>query len=673
MAKDESVAPLFKDRLIRRIPSPSPDLDLPILADRVDRLLSLIDGTNGFVSEADSTPQTIFVSPGCFDVLGFTPEEFLVGECIVLHEDDEEALFQGAIDLAKHGRSFRLIIRTKHKRGDWRWLSMSSQASYRSADGGYQSMTLNRDVTELVHAQRRLTESEERYRVVSEISNDLITETTMDGRTRFINQAHSETLGFTQEELIAMPPYSLIHRDDVDRIREIFHNSAAQDLTTRFDPYRVRTKAGTYHWFETKGQSYRSGDGEMRLVSVAHDITDELREQAERRELEEQMVRTQKLESLGVMAGGIAHDFNNLLTPILGEASLGLDEVPLDSPVRQRLLNVRRAAERAAALTNQMLSYAGKGPLQHERIDLSHLVEEMGRLFESAVSGKTVLKFELAKGLPPIEADSTQISQVVINLISNASEALPDGEGEIAVRTGMVDLSEAPTRAIFSEKFIPGRYVYIEVADSGCGMDGETTSKIFDPFFTTKFTGRGLGLAAVAGIVRGHRGAVEIYSEPEVGTSFLVLFPATEGSVTEPASNDMRTTTWRSSDMILIVDDDEGVREIACDILSRVGLHIVTAADGREAVEVFARNADKIRLVLLDRTMPTMGGFEAFQKIRKIRPDAQVVLVSGYSEERAAAELAGLGLAGFLQKPFLPELLVDLVRKVLEGPTAYRI
>ena len=673
MAKDESAVRLFRDRLIRRIPAPSPDLDLPVLAKRVDRLLSLVDSTNGFVSEADSTPKTTFVSPGCFDVLGFTPEEVLLGECIEVHEDDEEAVLKGAVALAKHGRSFHLVVRTKHKRGDWRWLAISSQASYRSADGSYQSMSLNRDVTDLVHAQRGLVESEERYRVVSEMSNDLITETTIDGRTHFINQAHSDILGYTQRELIEMPPYSLLHRDDVDRLRESSEKSITQDSTARFEAYRVRTKEGSYRWFRGRGQSYQRSDGQTRLVSVAHDITDELREQAERRNLEEQMVSTQKLESLGVMAGGIAHDFNNLLTPILGEASLGLDEVPLDSPVRKRLLKIRRAAERAAALTNQMLSYAGKGPLQLERIDLSHLVEEMGRLFESAVSGRTVLKFELASGLPPMEADSAQVSQVVVNLISNASEALPDGEGKITVRTGLVDLSEAPDRAIFSEKFVKGRHVYIEVADSGCGMDAETTAKIFDPFFTTKFTGRGLGLAAVAGIVRGHRGAVEIYSEPEVGTSFRVLFPATEGSVVEPASNDKRATTWRASDTVLIVDDDEGVRELAFDILSRVGLHIITAADGREAVDVFARNADEIRLVLLDRTMPTMGGFEAFQKIRKIRPDAQVVLVSGYSEERAAAELAGLGLAGFLQKPFLPDVLVDLVRKVIEGPAVYRI
>jgi PAS domain S-box-containing protein len=673
MADDRSATRLFKEKAADQIAAPSPGLDLPVLAERIDRLLSLVDQTKGFVTEADIDARTIFSSPGCMEVLGFTPEEVIAGDCIEIQPDDEAILFERAAELTKTGKAFTCVIRTKHKRGDWRWLEIRSESSYRSAEGGYRSMTLTRDITELVNVQRDLIESEERYRVVSEMSRDLITETTSDGQTRFISQDHSMGLGYTQRELLEIPPYSLIHEDDRERIKEMSERSAATGEVAHFEPYRIRSKSGRYLWFKSWGLSYQRSDGEQRLLSISHDITDELREQAERRDLEEQMVSTQKLESLGVMAGGIAHDFNNLLTPILGEASLGLDEVPLDSSLRKRLLKIRRAAERAAALTNQMLSYAGNGPLQLERIDLTHLVEEMGRLFESAVSGGTVLEFDLAQGLPAMEADSAQVSQVVINLISNASESLSDGDGKITVRTGKVNLSKAPTRAIFAEKLVQGEHVYLEVADTGCGMDQETTAKIFDPFFTTKFTGRGLGLAAVAGIVRGHCGAVEIHSEPGVGTSFRVLFPATEGVAIAPRLTSERPTTWRSSDMVLVVDDDQGVRELAFDILSRVGLHVVTAVDGREGVEAFARNPDDIRLVLLDRTMPTMGGFEAFQKIRKIRPNAEVVLVSGYSEERAAAELAGLGLAGFLQKPFLPETLVDLVRTVIEGPAAFKV
>lgn len=667
MGHGDFVAGNMKRAVFRRIPAPTPGLELPVLPGRTDRLLSLLAQTDAYVSEADSNPQTIYVSPNVVDIMGFTPEEVIDGECLKIHPDDEKTLIEGAVALAKHGRPLRCVIRVMHKRGDWRWLEITSLASYSSGGRGYQSISLNRDITELVNAQRDLRESEERYRVLSEMSRDMITESSLDGGTLYVSPRASAVLGYTDREMRSMPPYALVHPDDIERLQQIAAHSAETGIETSFDAYRVRAKDGRFLWFETSGFRYQRSDGEVRILAVTHNITDELREQAERRELEEQMLSTQKLESLGVLAGGIAHDFNNLLTPIMGEASLGLEEIPIDSPLRGRLLKIRRAAERAASLTQQMLSYAGQGPLQLELLDLSQLVEEMGQLFESVVSGETVLKFELGSELPPVEADAAQVSQVVINLISNAREALADGEGQITVRTGAVDLSEAPSRAVFAEELVRGRHVFVEVADSGCGMDPGTVAKIFDPFFTTKFTGRGLGLAAVAGIVRGHRGAVEIHSEPGAGTVFRVLFPASDGALAESARNIGQTTTWRASDRVLVIDDDQGVRDLVFEILSRVGLHVVTAANGREGVEIFRDSADDICLVLLDRTMPTMSGFEAFQNIRKIRPQAQVVLLSGYSEERVAAELAGLGLAGFLQKPFLPETLIDLVREVIEG------
>jgi len=378
------------------------------------------------------------------------------------------------------------------------------------------------------------------------------------------------------------------------------------------------------------------------------------------------LVAGQKLESLGVMAGGIAHDFNNLLTPILGEASLGMEDLPEGSPVRERLRKIRHAAERAAALTQQMLSYAGQGPLQLERLDLSEQVHEMGRLFESAVSGKTVLAFDLASNLPHVEADAAQVSQVVINLISNASESLSEGAGTIHVRTGVVDLEATPHMAMFAENLAAGPHVYLEVADTGCGMDSATQKRIFDPFYTTKFTGRGLGLAAVAGIVRGHKGAVELESEPGIGTTFRVLFPAAGAAGAQMASANPIRAGWQGSETVLVIDDDASVRELASEILARVGLQVVTAADGREGVELFAQSREPIRVVLLDRTMPVLSGFDVLRDIRAIDPQVRVIMVSGYSEERAAGEAGATGLAGFLQKPFLPEDLIALVRKQLD-------
>ncbi len=664
--RDEATEGKRHEGMIRRIPVANPRLPLPVIPERADRIIHLLAQSKSWITEADSEPRTIYASPSVEDALGFSAEEVVRGECIRIHPDDEERLVGGAIALAQEGRPFRSVIRIQDRQEKWHYIEITSQASYVSEDGRYQSMSLNRDVTELVEAQTELRRSEERYRVISDVGRDLITETDMEGRPTYLSPRIEALFGYTLEEMQDKPPFALVHPDDIPRIAALNQRETKPGEVVDFGRYRAHTRSGDWLWFESKGVRHDSSDGEKRFLSVTHNVTDVVEEEQRRRELEELLVAGQKLESLGVMAGGIAHDFNNLLTPILGEASLGYDDLPEGSPVRERLRKIRHAAQRAAALTQQMLSYAGQGPLQLERLDLSEQVHEMGRLFESAVSGKTVLAFDLASNLPHVEADAAQVSQVVINLISNASEALPDGAGTIHVRTGAVELDGPPRKAMFAENLSAGHHVYLEVADTGCGMESDTLKRIFDPFYTTKFTGRGLGLAAVAGIVRGHRGAVEIESEPGQGTTFRVLFPAAEASADAPHSSGGVRGSWRGSQTVLVIDDDASVRELAADILSRVGLSVVTAADGREGVELFAQSRERIRLVLLDRTMPVLSGFDVFREIRALDPTARVIMVSGYSEERAAAELREAGLAGFLQKPFLPENLIALVREQLE-------
>jgi CheY-like chemotaxis protein len=266
-----------------------------------------------------------------------------------------------------------------------------------------------------------------------------------------------------------------------------------------------------------------------------------------------------------------------------------------------------------------------------------------------------------------VEAEAAQLSQVVMNLIMNAAESLQDGAGRIEIRTGMLEIDSAPPGALFADTMTPGRHVWFEVADSGCGMDPDTCSRIFDPFFTTKFTGRGLGLAAVAGIVRGHRGAIEVSSIPGEGTRFRVLLPASAGGaeVGAPRAEPTRSSTRRLG-TVLVIDDDEGVREIAEAVLHRSGLSVLTASDGHEGVKLFGLHADEIDVILLDRTMPSLSGAETFDAIRAVRGDARIVLVSGYTQERATAELAGRGLFGFLRKPFAPEELLERVQQALD-------
>ena len=270
--------------------------------------------------------------------------------------------------------------------------------------------------------------------------------------------------------------------------------------------------------------------------------------------------------------------------------------------------------------------------------------------------------------LPAIEADTAQISQVVMNLVTNAVESQSDGAGRVTVRTGVFEVDAPPAGALFAESMGTGQHVYLEVSDAGVGMDEETRARIFDPFFTTKFTGRGLGLAAVAGIVRAHRGAIEVESEPGVGTHFRVLLPTVAGQISQPPLDQPPIDGWRTAGRALVIDDDQGVRELAEDVLHRAGMTVLTASDGHQGAKLFGMHADSIRIVLLDRTMPALSGADTFDAIRATRPDAKIILVSGYSEERVAEELAGRGPSGFLKKPFAPETLLARVREVLEGP-----
>ncbi|HCU35276.1 MAG TPA: hypothetical protein DGT21_07365 [Armatimonadetes bacterium] len=397
------------------------------------------------------------------------------------------------------------------------------------------------------------------------------------------------------------------------------------------------------------------------------DITSRVEAERERGRLEAQIQAAQKLESLGVLAGGIAHDFNNILVGILGNADLAMMDLAPESPVRRRLAGIIEASERAADLTNQMLAYSGKGRFVVERVDITRLVQEMAHLLEVSASKKAVIKYDLSTDqLPPVEADVTQVRQVMVNLVTNASEALVGGVGIIAIRTSSMHCNREYLRSTYIDEELPeGLYVVLEVSDTGCGMDSETLEQIFDPFFTTKFTGRGLGLAAVLGIIRGHKGAVKVYSEPAHGTSFRVLLPAAEAADTAEAV-DASTQNQAVAGTVLVVDDEEIVRDLASDMLRRLGLEVIPAADGAEALELYAECGDSLSLVVLDMTMPRMSGEEAFRRMKRLRADIPILVTSGYNEQEAIERFAGQGLAGFIQKPYQFGAFGEAVRRALE-------
>jgi PAS domain S-box-containing protein len=380
----------------------------------------------------------------------------------------------------------------------------------------------------------------------------------------------------------------------------------------------------------------------------------------ERKRFEDKLRHAQKLESLGVLAGGIAHDFNNLLVTILGNASLAKRMAAANPELAPVLEEIEVGARRAAELTKQMLDYSGQGKFKVQSIELASAIREMARLMKAVIPKQVELHYQFQEGLPPIEADATQIRQVIMNLITNAAESIGEATGRVVVSVEHKYLTERELDAYTAHAAAPGNFLCIEVSDNGCGMDEETKNRIFDPFFTTKFKGRGLGMAAVLGIIRGHAGAIHIESREGVGTRVHVLLPAksAEATMEAPLSEPGRGT-------ILVVDDDMGVQSVARRVLASKGHRIITASNGAEGVRMFEQHRNDVRLVLMDMTMPQMSGIEALRRIRAIDTRVPVLLSSGYDVDRSGVDAREF--SGFLEKPYSAEELLDAVDQALRS------
>jgi signal transduction histidine kinase/CheY-like chemotaxis protein len=395
----------------------------------------------------------------------------------------------------------------------------------------------------------------------------------------------------------------------------------------------------------------RERDGRITAVfGVSRDITENKRLQAERAEMDRRINQSQKLESLGALAGGVAHDFNNILTIILNNATLAKghahDPVLFDECLGQ----IEHAAARAAHLCNQMLAYSGRGQFVIQPIRLADLVDDTLPLLRSGVSRKAQLEVVAEPCDAVAQADVTQIRQIILNLVINASDALGDSPGSIRIRTGLMRADADYLRATtLSPDLEPGagEFVFLEVADTGCGMSAETVAKIFEPFFTTKFAGRGLGLAAVLGIVRGHHGAIRVDSQPGRGTTFRLLLPAVHGVAPRPLVRPVEAIVpVKVAGKILVVDDEEFIRSVLCRSLGKVGFETVSAASGSEAIALLAENPSAIAAVLLDLTMPRMDGQQTFEELRKIHPTLPVLLMRGFAAaiSRRSPQFAAAGL-----------------------------
>lgn len=512
-----------------------------------------------------------------------------------------------------------------------------------------------------------LKESEARFQAIADEAPVMIVLSDPKGDAFYFNKTWLALTGRSRERQLGDAWLEGIHSDDRERVRSEFRENIPNKQAFRVE-YRLDAADRLYRNILHQVYPRWAPNGELiGFIGSAVDVTDQKQAEEERRKLETHMRHVQNLEGLGVLAGGVAHDFNNLLMGILGNAGLAIMELPEGAPAIKRVEQIKKIAERAADLTNQLLAYSGKGKFIVGPLNLTKLVEEMAKLLETVISKNAVLHFDFPPDVPQIEADATQLRQVVMNLITNASDSLEGKEGTISVSTGHFFADAKYLSSTYLNERLPqGWYVYLEVADTGCGMEAATIERIFDPFFSTKFKGRGLGLAAVLGIVRSHRGALRVSSEAGRGTIFRIMFPRLEDAKEESANDSQgRETISCLKGCILVVDDEETSLEVAKEILQRYGLEVVTAENGRDALDIYSRRAAEISAVLLDMTMPGMDGEETFRRLKEIRSDVKVVLVSGYSELEVKDRFSGKSIAAFLQKPFGPAVLAETMKKVL--------
>ena len=473
-------------------------------------------------------------------------------------------------------------------------------------------------------------------------------------------------LGYADAELLRRGFASIVHEGDTARFAaELEAHALAGDASFETE-VRIAHASGNARWMYAHTVIVRDAAGTAtQFLGYLLDTTERKNQAEMLRAAEARLRESQRLEALGVLAGGIAHDFNNLLVGVLGNASQALALLP-EGPAQDTVRDIQTAARMASDLTRQLLAYSGKGRFVVEPLDISRLVADSAHLLGAVLSRKATVTHALAEGLPSIEGDATQLRQVAMNLLTNASDALDDAPGHITVSTGVEDVPGGRLRGAFPDGEVrAGRYVFLEVKDTGHGMPEEQLPRIFDPFFTSKFQGRGLGLAAVLGIVRGHGGAILVDSTPGVGTTFRLLLPAHGEHVRPPlAKVPASAPPVESAATVLVVDDEPVVRRLAQRVLERAGYRVLVAENGREALRVVEEQQGAVNVVLLDLTMPELSGEETFEALAVSTPRLPVVMTSGYSEE-TSTHLTERGLAGFLEKPYTAEELLEVIRRVL--------
>ena len=605
-----------------------------------------------------------YISPSIERVRGFTVEEAMTQSLEEILTPDsfmtmkrvmEEEMKRDAAGGSDPDRVISLELEEYKKDGSALWLE--NQASFLRDEEGRPTgiLVLTRDISDKRRAEKALRESEKVLRLLAESTSTGIF-IYQGEKFIYINPAFITITGFSKEELMGGTFWDFVHPEDRETVKwRGLSRLERREVLARYE-FKVLTKDGRERWvdFTATVIDYK---GKPAGLGTIYDVTERKRIEEERIEMERKLFHVQKLESLGVLAGGIAHDFNNLLTAVLGYTELSISGIPPDSLAQRYLKEIKKAGSRAADLARQVLAYSGRGRFLIERISIEALLKEMAGLLGASISKKTPLIVEVEEGLPQVEGDITQIRQVLMNLVINASEAITGEKGEIHLSAKSVTVPR-------EEGKTAERSVLLEVSDNGCGMSQETLSRIFEPFFTTKFTGRGLGMSAVQGIVRSHRGTINIESTLGVGTRVKILLPVLLENVAEKkAEGEPLREEKILKAKILLVDDEETVLTVGGELLRSLGMEVDVTLSGEDALELFKKEA--FDLVILDLTMPRMDGVETLRRLREIDPEVKVIMTSGYTEQEVFSRLVGRNRTEFLPKPFSLNELSQAIENVL--------
>lgn len=611
-----------------------------------------------------------FLSESVADMFGSPASEpFMLSVAETLarfHTDDLDCLKQTWKKMRYMSQaedvSFSIEYRIRDRDGEFRWHSDKWVVLRDEAGHPEYIIGCARDISEQKVIEQELREANDRFQSVMDTIEEDVNIIAPDGTVLWHNATRNRAGKACQEQKCWK-----VFEGREERCSHCVHPAILADGKPRDYEGQTPVKGGEPRIWWVRAVPMRNEKNEIyAILETAIDITEKKKQERERREFESNLRQVQKLESLGIMAGGIAHDFNNILASILGNASLMLSDLPEDSPHKPSLHEIESAARRASQICHQMLVYSGRGLPNISAINLNRVVLEMSSLLKVSISKRITLNYELKEPLASIMADVTQISQVIMNLLTNAAEAIGDREGTVNFSTGEMACERFWFQgAHHSPDIVPGKFVFMEVRDTGCGMSDETIHRMFDPFFTTKFTGRGLGMAVVLGIVRNHKGAIKVDSTPGSGTVFRVVFPLTD----MPAENGKKSTgdavqSKIGTGTVLLVDDEDSVRSICKRMLERGGFKVLAAEGGRKGIEIFRMHEKEIACVILDYTMPDMSGEDVFRVLKEINPDVRVLLSSGCSD-LPSDRFVKMGIAGFLEKPYEYSNLIDEVLAVM--------